>query len=618
VKPFTLTLNEVFGLSVRYLVPLYQRPYVWGKDDRWVPLWEDITAVLEHQTDPDLAGTPSSHFLGAIVLEQQDTAPGQATEYLVIDGQQRLTTLQLLLAAAANRAARDDAEAQASLLKDLVYNNRFLAEGDRRFKVWPTNLDRDAFRLVLTDGGPPAGAEDDPNNLVQEAYDYFAGAIDEWIDEGDPDADELKARHEALRVALTALLQVVSINLESGDNAQVIFETLNARGTPLLALDLVKNSVLYRARREGCDIEQLYTKHWQPEFDIVDDSENHYWREPVRQGRLFRPRAELFLMHWLTMRLARVVQATELFNEFRRNVLMAAEPPPMDVLIPEMCADAKVLRSFDNQPLGSIERTFFTRLNALDTTTVIPIALLLYRSPEITIDRRRRALQALESWLVRRMICGLTTKNYNRNTARLLVALKENLANADEVIIKELRSYDSDVDRWPGDEDLLRSLTQRDMYGWINQRRVVMLLSAIELEWRRDNKVEDILELPPKLTIEHLMPQSWKKKEWPLPDGIDEADATEARRVRMHRLGNLTLTSGGMNSHASNNAWDVKRKAFSEYGLLLLNKRIEDMTAWNEQTIDTRGDQLAAEIRDLWPGPDAAVWGPVAVPAAVD
>ena len=82
--------------------------------------------------------------------------------------------------------------------------------------------------------------------------------------------------------------------------------------------------------------------------------------------------------------------------------------------------------------------------------------------------------------------------------------------------------------------------------------------------------------------------------------------------------GNLTLTSGAMNSHVSNSAWDVKRKAFSDYGLLLLNKRIEDMPAWNEQTIDARGDQLAAEIRDLWPGPDVAVWGPVAVPAAVD
>jgi hypothetical protein len=165
----------------------------------------------------------------------------------------------------------------------------------------------------LADGGPPADVPDDPNNLIQEAYAYFSGAIDEWLDDGDPDDHELKARHEALRVALTALLQVVSINLESGDNAQVIFETLNARGTPLLALDLVKNSVLYKARREGCDIEDLYTKHWQPELD------QDYWRETVRQGRLNRPRAELFLMHWLTMQLGRVVMATELFNEFRRK-----------------------------------------------------------------------------------------------------------------------------------------------------------------------------------------------------------------------------------------------------------------------------------------------------------
>src|SRR4051794_39165239 len=137
LKPATNTLTDIFNAAVRYVVPLYQRPYVWEKDRHWEPLWEDITVVLEHYLDGD--GEPTRHFLGAIVLDQEDTAPGEAVRRLVIDGQQRLTTLQLLLAAAAHSAASADAERQARLLTKLVENDPDLTAGDDRFKVWPTN-----------------------------------------------------------------------------------------------------------------------------------------------------------------------------------------------------------------------------------------------------------------------------------------------------------------------------------------------------------------------------------------------------------------------------------------------------------------------------------------------
>ena len=109
----------------------------------------------------------------------------------------------------------------------------------------------------------------------------------------------------------------MSITLEPDDNAQVIFETLNARGTPLLALDLVKNAVFQQAARQQADTDTLYEQVWQPQLD------DEYWRKERRQGRLNRPRAELFLMHWLTMRLERLIPATELFATFRQSVLGA-------------------------------------------------------------------------------------------------------------------------------------------------------------------------------------------------------------------------------------------------------------------------------------------------------
>jgi Protein of unknown function DUF262 len=152
MKPATHTLSDLFGTDVRYVVPLYQRSYVWKKETHWRPLWEDVEEIISRQADP--ATSPASHFLGAVVLDQEDTTPGEATTRLVIDGQQRLTTLQLLLVAGAEEAHKAGAEREARLLKRLVRNNEDLTSGDERFKVWPTNTNQAAFRAVMTaDGG---------------------------------------------------------------------------------------------------------------------------------------------------------------------------------------------------------------------------------------------------------------------------------------------------------------------------------------------------------------------------------------------------------------------------------------------------------------------------------
>jgi hypothetical protein len=171
----------------------------------------------------------------------------------------------------------------------------------------------------------------------------------------------------------------------------VIFETLNARGAPLLAMDLVKNALFYRASLAELDTDALHDGAWQPQ--LGDD----YWRLEKRQGRLRRPRAELFLMHWLAMKLGRIVPATELFSEFRTEILDKTEPAAVGDLIKELCADAAVVRSFDNQPTGSLEERFFATLDALDTSTVLPVALLLFRTAGVSPDQRQRALSAIES-----------------------------------------------------------------------------------------------------------------------------------------------------------------------------------------------------------------------------
>lgn len=600
MKPETNTLSELFRADVRYMVPLYQRPYVWKKDTHWRPLWQDVIDVVERQADPALGTAP--HFLGAVVLDHQQTTPGEVTQRLVIDGQQRLATLQLLLSAVALEADHAKAAREARLLRNLTLNDPDVASGDARFKVWPTNANRAAFRAVMSpdssNGGP-----DDPTNTIHEAHAFFRRSARAWSRADHPNDEELVKRFDALRIALSSLLNLVSINLEPGDNAQVIFETLNARGTPLLAMDLVKNALFYRASLAGLDTDALHDGSWQPQ--LGDD----YWRKEQRQGRLKRPRAELFLMHWLAMKLGRIVPATELFSEFRAEILDKTDPAAVGDLIEELCADAANVRSFDNQPAGSLEAGFFATLDALDTSTVLPVALLLFRTPDVSTEQRRRALGAIESWLVRRMLAGLTAKNYNKTSADLLAAARRRPEAMDQQIVDELSASSAAIATWPTDDALIRILVTRPMYGWVAQPRLVMVLSAIELERRRrSNKMENVFTLPPKLTLEHLMPQKWREHWDTADDESDERSAEDLKLARdavLHRIGNLTLTSGPLNSSLSNSPWPTKAPALHAHSLLALNAEVSAVPAWTIDDLNRRGYALAREICAIWPSPSS-------------
>jgi hypothetical protein len=597
MRPETRTVTQLFGLDVRYVVPLYQRPYVWEQERQWDPLWDDITTLLDHQESAN--GQHYSHFLGAVVLDHTTPLPGEVPEFTIIDGQQRLTTLQIILAAAANVCAELGAMNEAEIIRELVRNNPKKVSGVELFKVWPTNANRAAFHAVMSDGGPPPEPEDDPNNRIDEAYTFFHASIREWAT--DIDEEERDRRLRLLRITLCDLLKVVSITLESEDNAQVIFETLNARGAPLLALDLVKNAVFLEAAKQGLETDQLYETVWKPEFDDPDDDE--YWRTTRRQGRLNRPIGELFLAHWLTMKLRRVVPATELFATFRTNILSSVPPPEMAELIPEIRRDAHTLRSFDDQEPGSVEATFFERLEALDTATPLPLVLFLFREPAVSVERRRRALRMLESWLVRRMILGLTAKNYNQQIPVIIGRVAESPERADEVVLEELRTGVGQISKWPTDDEVREFLLTRNVYGYHGQKRIVMLLRAVEMSLY-SSKVEAV-SVPRDLSVEHIMPQKWAEN-WPLAASLppeELADAEAARNSKLHLIGNLTLVTPAHNSALSNAAWHAKQKELNLHSKLLLNGRLIDeySKSFDEAAIDARSGFLADCVISIWP-----------------
>lgn len=345
---FTKQLETLFDPNVLYQVPLFQRPYVWDEKENWEPLWEDIQSLLDKRLR---TGKAHPHFLGAIVLEQVPHPAGSIETRLVIDGQQRFTTLQVFLMAARNLCAANGASKYAARFAGLVENDEDRIESeDEKYKLLPTNSDRAAFQLVHEAASDSAlelalkaQLELRASNIIG-AYRYFSRHLADWVAgklDDDSDAEALSGktvedRIESLWQAVKNGLQLVVINLTSGDETQVIFETLNARGTELLPADLIKNYLFRKAARiEGAtekDVEKLYAKHWE-RFD------SKFWREPVQQGRILRPRIDLFINHYLSMMTRDEVKSTHLFNAYKSFVEDAEADPAASISVPTTPAE---------------------------------------------------------------------------------------------------------------------------------------------------------------------------------------------------------------------------------------------------------------------------------------
>lgn len=596
---------------MRYEVPLYQRPYVWQhreddpENDRLGPFWDDVKQtvdrLVDHRRLEQQAGDPTKvapmtpHFFGAVVIGEPSTGKGGVVAQEVIDGQQRLTTSQLLLSAATAVCAMWDKPKHASRLRKLwTQDDDVDVDEDEVFKLRPTRHDRDVFTETMQSNDRQAGSQ----ALVWKARGFFERSLHSWASE--LPAARIDEYFDALRDTLYEQLLFVVIELQPGDNPQGIFESLNAQGERLLAIDLVKNHVFRSAKAFGLDLDKLDREIWQATFG------EPWWRESTKQGRYLRPRAELFLMHWLTEKTNSEISATGLFVEFSRLFGTRADTPDsLKAFIDDLVSDAGIYRSFHALEEGTRERLFFSRREVLDIGVIYPVALRLWRSVQqgkISRNRFHDALTALESWLVRRMTLRLTTKNYNRIMLELLKAT-DGAADPVGSIIGHLKSFDEETTSgwWPTDEAFKNHLLTRDLYRWLPQARVRMLLKAVEA--RLFSSKTEKLTLPSRLSIEHIIPQTWKNT-WPLPTPVSP-EAEDRRKNHLHRIGNLTLVTSSLNPALGNDPWESKRKELSKHSALRLNAHLvsEHPSGFDESTIDERSSSMAELLIKEWPGP---------------
>ncbi len=615
MQPHSRSIFDLFDGKKRYVVPLFQRQYVWNLAEQWQPLWEDIERkFVERLFGKD--GPP--HFLGAMVLDQKRVYGNAVPIHLVIDGQQRLTTFQIFLSAFRDVCFEQGQQAFGEECQRYLVNTGIMTDTKiERYKVWPTNLDRPQFTDVI-EAGSRAEIENRhplrkirytkkyaPRPSMIECYLFFYDQIVEFLKNEDfphPPAEKIAKLHEALRTCL----QVVSIELEGNDDPQVIFETLNARGQPLLPSDLLRNFIFWRAAQSHEPQEELYNEYWLP-FD------DQFWSTTERQGRLYRPRSDIFLQHYLTLKRKDDINIGHLFAEYKFWINNSKPFSTVRDELKEMERHRGFFRMLvEPNPDSSVGR-LAKALGIFDIRTIYPLILGLLER-ELSEEIERDIFFDLESYIIRRAVCNLTTKNYNRLFLSFLSKLpKEGLDR--DTFRKILLELQGDSSVWPRDEIFEQAWLANPSYEILSSPRAQYILTEVEHSLHASKS--ERVEIKSGLSVEHILPQEWIA-EWPLPNGNrgvtlferwdntrekEDIEQTEVRDKVKHTFGNLTLLTQPLNSSISNAAFTTKKPEILKHSALTLNRYFQGIDDWNEDMVVTRGKMLFEHAKKIWPYP---------------
>jgi uncharacterized protein with ParB-like and HNH nuclease domain len=543
---------QYFDGSKQGVIPLFQRPYSWDSDN-WQTLWEDVMAQYDERE-------PSSHFMGALVTVPVKSVPVGVTKHLVIDGQQRLTTLSIFLAAIRDKAAGAGDNSTEGIIGDLLVNRHYKNPDD--LKLVPTQADRAAYNALIHQKDLTNHEE----SRIIQAYRFFLKKLDGTDDENIP-ISPVKTLQ-----TIQQTLQVVMINLSESDDPYLIFESLNHKGKPLNQADLVRNYVLMRFAHStavGGEQEVVYTDLWQPMEAKLSDSMTD------------------FLRHF-SMRNGGNVRKGEIYISSRKEFLGLKSSDEVREKLTEMKHSALAYRKFlnpDEEKNGSVGKRF-QGIQDLDQKAAYPLLLRLYRNWEREIFGDAalvNCLDLLESFFVRRSVCAVPANSLNK----LILELCQELpAHDPHLWLREKLLLWSGNRRWPTNEEFSDAIVNQRIYERPRIARYV--LEALEESYKHKEVVNT-----GSATIEHVMPQTLSE-EWQLALG---GEYSAIHEKWLDTLGNLTLTS--YNSELGNLPFMEKRN-FLQNTHFELTRWINLQDKWGAVEIEQRGKSLSEMALARW------------------
>lgn len=549
-------IGKILNGEKQFILPIYQRCYSWDAE-QCETLWDDIVRMQQ--------GNRSSHFIGSFVNIIEESTPAGIDKFLIIDGQQRITTLSLLMI-----ALRDYAEAHPEIAKEITprrIDNKILKnadeKGENQFKLLLTETDKEIF-IALVEKNQTILKK--AHSRLLDNYRLFLRHIEEQI-----------LTPEQINDAISKL-HIVNITLERGaDDAQGIFESLNSTGKSLSDSDLIRNYILMGLSARQQD--EIYRKLWRPMEELFD-----YETQAFMMDR--------FLRDFLTMKLGRIPRQNMVYEEFKR-FLSDKDFEHVQGLGQELLRHAEYYTNILYRKHDSgIRKALYADINELRMGVAYPFLLYIHDacdSGKITEAELIEIIRMCINYVFRRSICDIPTNSLNKTFATMRNSIREDafLLSVKQFFIS-LDSYKG----FPKDEEFITAFKTRDIYHTRTRNFILHHLENFE------NKASIRVE---NYSIEHIMPQnSHLSDEWRASLG---ADWKEIQKAKLHTIGNLTLTA--YNSEMSDRSFIEKKTmkgGFME-SALRLNAYVVMQNDWGLSQIEERAAILTEKALQIWQYP---------------
>lgn len=625
-------LEDLFNKQIKFRIPVFQRHYVWNETNQWQPLWDDFVNKFTERNNQNKI---QPHYTGSIVLFQEATTTSSVSTYSVIDGQQRLTTFQLLIAAFREICRKYVGD--KDLLNDLeklLFNDKVYGQQDyesQKHKLVPTKFNCEEFKVIL-DNSFEEVEELLINPILEEygfgwktfrneakkryrmlaAYLFFYEKLEITIQET---SEALELIIPKLLLTLKRDFQFVEINLDQNDDPQMIFETMNGRGASLTETDLIRNYVFMRADKYDVDLDTVYDKYW----DEFDNANSEFkWHEKTSRGRYYNSFLQFFIIDYLTLKLSNDIRHDQVFYQYKFFIVNKSSFQNVEEELKELNRYSGIFKKIVSPNKDSGLGRFSLRLKDMGITTIYPLLLAIEGDIEIIRLDKEAMYAALDSYITRRFLCGYTTKNYNNVFLDFIKYLDKNKSAIE--FIEFLKSKTGDSNLWPTDVIVKEKLTNRPIYREEKGKSKSLCNILLEIEkYQRGKKQEKIEFTNDYLTIEHLLPQKWYEN-WALEDRfipkeefeiavhavMTEEDTEgvyhkiENRNKALHHLGNLTILTESLNPSVSNDSFKVKKSEIAKHSTLKLNTYFIDLESWDEIEIEKRTKELIVSILNVW------------------
>ncbi len=565
----SLKIAKVFsgGGAIHYVLPHFQREYAWEKK-QWETLLKDVVGVYQVYSED----APPEHFMGTLVVINDRTAHGVIPVFRLVDGQQRLTTISLMLCAL-GRLVSQTQPALSRKIRRLLLNED--EENDLQFKLLPTTKygDRRSYQAIVRGRSIPS-----VESKIPEAFLFFQQEFAKRL-------ESAEIEPEKLFIVLINCLQVVFIELNNNERPYEIFESLNSKGRHLTPADLVRNYIAMKLPQG--DQAYVFEEYWSPIEEML--------QEKRTVGKSGLGELTAFLRHYIAYLNGVLVNEEHVYSRCRdRGQRMSDEGFIEEIKTLKRFAGYydRMLRP-DREPNKAL-RIQLHRLNVLEFATAYPFLMWAYNAIDeglLTPQTLAEGLKTLEAYMVRRYLARDTVGYINR----MFPTLWREIDPSD--FVASLRRAIA-TKNFPTDERLRQALETNELYKR-DREKLVLVLETINRHLSQGSGAYTVLD--GKATLEHIMPQT-PNDDWQRLLGATTAQDHEL----LHTIGNLTLVTQEWNSSMSNAPY-AKKKAQLEQNGLKLNQTyfVNAPRRWNRQAILDRGRYLTDQIIHIWPAPEA-------------